>query len=69
MALNHKRGRPKNEEVTTALEITGTEPKLIAYLEDLKQMQGFGNSLSAIARTFIWKEVNRLIEAGRLHPR
>jgi len=64
-----KKGRPRNEEETTTLEVTGTERKLVAYLEDLYKMQGFGNSLSAIARGFIWKEVNRLIEAGRLRQR
>ena len=64
-----KNGRPKNEEANAALEVTGAEPKLLAYLEDLQKMQGFGNSLSAIARTFIWKEVNRLIESGRLKQR
>ncbi|MGE0357138.1 MAG: hypothetical protein AB7P08_09505 [Burkholderiales bacterium] len=45
------------------------EPKLIEYLEELIELQGFGNSKSAIARQFIWKEVNRLIEAGRLPQR
>ena len=64
-----KNGRPKNDEETKTLEVTGVEPKLLTYLEDLQKMQGFGNSLSAIARGFIWKEVNRLIEAGRLRGR
>ena len=64
-----KNGRPKNEEANATLEVTGAEPKLLAYLEDLRKMQGFGNSMSAIARAFIWKEVNRLIESGRLKQR
>lgn len=64
--VKRKNGRPKNEEVTATLEVTGVEPKLLAYLGDLRKMQGFGNSMSAIARGFIWKEVNRLIEADRL---
>jgi len=64
-----KNGRPKNEEVADTLEVTGAEPKLRAYLEDLRKLQGFGNSVSAIARGFIWKEVNRLIEARRLKQR
>jgi len=64
--MKRKNGRPRNEEETATLEVTGAEPKLLVYLENLHKMQGFGNSISAIARGFIWKEVNRLIEAGRL---
>jgi hypothetical protein len=47
----------------------GVEPKLLDYLGDLVKKQGFGNSKSAIARSFIWLEVNRLIEVGRLSER
>lgn len=64
-----KNGRPRNREPTGTLEVTGVEPKLLAYLNDLQRLQGFGNSMSAIARGFVWKEVNRLIEAGRLRQR
>ena len=64
--VKRRNGRPKNQEKTSTLEVTGSEPKLLAYLEDLRKMQGFGNSMSAIARGFIWNEVNRLIAAGRL---
>lgn len=67
--IKRKNGRPKNEEVTATLEVTGTEQKLLAYLDDLLKLQGFGNSKSAIARGFIWKEVNRLIETGRIKQR
>jgi hypothetical protein len=67
--VKRKNGRPKNEEATTTLEVTGAEPKLLAYLDDLQKLQGFGNSKSAIARAFIWKEVNRLLETGRLKQR
>jgi hypothetical protein len=61
-----KNGRPANAEAAATLEVTGVEPKLIEYLKVLKGKQGFGNSLSAIARGFIWNEVNRLIKDGRL---
>lgn len=69
MAARKKNGRPTNDEATTTLEVTGVEPKLIEYLKDLKAKQGFGNSLSAIARGFIWNEVNALIAANRLKER
>lgn len=67
--IKRKNGRPRNEEASKALEVTGVEPKLLDYLEDLRKLQGFGNSISAIARGFIWNEINRLIEAGRLKQR
>ncbi len=69
MVARKKKGRPKNEEASATIEVSGAEPKLVAYLKDILKLQGFGNSTSAIARAFIWKEVNRLIESGRLKQR
>jgi hypothetical protein len=65
----HKRSPEDEEDVKLEPLEVGVEPKLLAYLLDLKKMQGFGNSRSSIARSFIWKEVNRLLETGRLPPR
>jgi len=62
-----KGGRPTNDSVS--FELTGVEPKLLDYLQDLVEKQGYGNSKSAVARGFIWKEVNRLIEVHRLVER
>jgi len=62
-----KGGRPTNDSVS--FELTGVEPKLLDYLQDLVDMQGFGGSKSAVARNFIWMEVNRLIEVHRLKER
>lgn len=44
-------------------------PKLLAYLDALKNEEAFGNSRAEIVRNFVWKEVNRLIEVGRLKPK
>lgn len=44
-------------------------PKLIAYLDELKEMDGFGSSRPEVIRNFVWKEVNRLIETARLKPK
>jgi hypothetical protein len=60
-------GRPKSEVETTPIEFKAT-PKLVQYLDALKDDEGFGNSRAEIARNFVWKEVNRLIEVGRLKP-
>jgi hypothetical protein len=58
-------GRPKGEKPTKAVPVTAT-PKLYEYLGDLVEMEGFGTSRAEVARNFVWKEVNRLIETGRL---
>jgi len=44
-------------------------PKLVAYLNDLVEQEGFGTTRAEIARNFVWKEINRLIESNRLKQR
>jgi len=63
-----KGGNGSNDQGLVKFEI-GVEPKLLEYLGDLVKKQGFGNSKSAVARQFIWQEVNRLIERNRLEER
>lgn len=41
-------------------------PTLLAYINELVEMQGFGATREIVIGRFVWKEVNRLIEAGRL---
>ena len=57
--------RPKNTEATVYFEI-GFSPKGVQYIDQLKDKDGFGSSRAEIIRSFVWKEINRLIEAGRL---
>lgn len=59
--------RPRNPEASVTIEIQ-VSPKLLAYLDRLKEAEGFGSSRPEIIRNFVWKEVNRLIEVGRLKP-
>lgn len=59
--------RPRNPETSTPVEIA-LSPKLVEYLDTLKDMEGFGGSRAEIIRNFVWKEVNRLIETSRLKP-
>ena len=61
-------GRPRKEEGSVKVEIWAT-PKLAAYLDELRAMEGFGDSRPAIVKQFVWNEVNRLIEKGRLAQR
>lgn len=56
--------QPKSEPIEFA-----TTPKLVAYLDDLIEAEGFGNTRAEIARSFVWKEINRLLEQNRLKPR
>lgn len=63
-----KGGRPAKTKPTKAVPISAT-PKLLQYLDDLVAMEGYGTSRAEVARSFVWREVNRLIEVGRLKPR
>jgi hypothetical protein len=60
-------GSPKPKRTNNIL--VSAPSVLHEYLEDLKVMRGFGSSKAEIMRNFTWKEVNRLIEVGRLDPR
>jgi hypothetical protein len=60
--------RPKKPEEPYSVEFAAPA-KLIAYLDDLVELQGFGTSRAEIARNFVWDEVNRLIESNRLKQR
>ena len=57
--------RPKNTEATVYFEV-GFSPKAVRYLDLLKGKDGFGSSRADITRSFVWKEINRLIEVKRL---
>ena len=58
-------GRPKNKEEHPAVEIT-VSPKLLRYIDILREKEGFGNSRQDVIRGFVWERVNDLIRDGRL---
>lgn len=58
-------GRPKNKQESSKVEMT-LSPKLLKYLDLLKEKEGFGNSRPDIIRGFVWDRVNELIKDGRL---
>jgi hypothetical protein len=58
-------GRPPKEEATKRVEVQAS-PKLLAYLDDLIGMEGFGDSRPEIVRRFAWDRINELIKDGRL---
>jgi hypothetical protein len=41
-------------------------PKLIAYLDELVKVEGYGEDREEVMRNFVWAEINRLISVGRL---
>jgi hypothetical protein len=41
-------------------------PRLLAYLQELLVLEGFGESIEQVAEQAIWARVNELIAAGRL---
>ena len=58
----------KGAKRTRPIELAAT-PRLIGYLDDIVELEGFGNSRAEVARNFVWKEVNRLIEKKRITQR
>jgi hypothetical protein len=60
--------RQEKARESNAIEFTAT-PKLLGYLDDLIKQEGFGTTRAEIARNFVWKEVNRLLESNHLKPR
>jgi hypothetical protein len=60
--------RPKKDEPSIKVEVW-VSPKLAAYLDELRTMEGFGESRSGIIKQFVWNEVNKLIKDRRLSQR
>jgi hypothetical protein len=58
-------GRPPKTEPTIRIEVQAS-PKLIAYLDELQKLEGFGDSRPDIVRRFAWDRINELIKDGRL---
>jgi hypothetical protein len=58
-------GRPKNEEdkITVELQLPA---KLVGYLDELKEKQGFGETRQEIIKNFAWDRINQLILEKRL---
>ena len=62
-------GRPPNRYKKTPPVVFAATPKLHAYLEDLKQEEGYGNDHGAVARTLVWRGIEDLIDKGVLDRR
>lgn len=57
--------RPKNPQEKITIELQAS-PKLVGYLDQLKKMEGFGESRQEIVKTFVWAEINKLLLEKRL---
>jgi hypothetical protein len=64
-SVKDKGGRPKRVPGTKAVPVNAT-PLLIAYLNVLAKKHRYGTTRAEVARNFVWKEVNRLIETNAL---
>ena len=60
--------KKQGEKKTGRVDFAASQ-RFLAYIDELIAMEGFGNSRGEVARRFVWKEINRLIEAGRLRPK
>jgi hypothetical protein len=57
--------RPKNPTARITVELQAS-PKLIAYLDALREMEGFGESRQEIVKNFVWAGINKLLLEKRL---
>jgi len=58
--MGKKPGRPKNRHEVIEVTITST-PKFGAYLDDLVEEQGHGNSRADVAHRLTWRGIHQLI--------
>lgn len=63
-----KGGRPRATKGTKAVPVNAT-PKMLEYLDEIVAMEGYGSSRAEVARNFVWREINRLLEVGRLQSK
>ena len=57
--------RPKNPTAKITVELQASA-KLIAYLDALRKMEGFGESRQDIVKNFVWAGINKLLLEKRL---
>jgi hypothetical protein len=62
------RGRPKNDQDRIAVEMQAS-PKLVAFLDEIKAMEGFGDTRPEIVKRFVWDGINKLLLEKRLKPK
>jgi hypothetical protein len=61
---------PRKKSAVEPYKVTVTStPKLGLYLEDLKDEEGYGNSVAEVARTLVWRGIEELIKGGILDRR
>lgn len=61
-------GRPKDTHKKRTFEVQAS-PKLLAYLEEIREMEGFGDTRQEIVKRFVWDGINQLLAAKRLKQR
>jgi hypothetical protein len=58
-------GRPSNLHRKATIEIQAS-PKLIKYLNQLMDMEGFGETRPEIVKKFVWDGINQLLLEKRI---
>jgi hypothetical protein len=58
-------GRPRDPQPKQTFEIQAS-PKLLVYLEQIRKMEGFGDTRQEIVKRFVWDGINRLLAEKRL---
>lgn len=60
--------RPENTQKKITVEIQAT-PKLLAYLEDLRKIEGYGETRQEIVKGLVWDAINLLLRDKQLKRR
>jgi hypothetical protein len=61
-------GRPRNQHPKKTVELQAS-PKLLAYLNELLRMEGFGDTRPEIVKRLVWDGINKLLAEKRLKQR
>lgn len=57
--------RPKNRQPKHILRLRAT-PKLVAYLDQIVDLQGFGDTRQDVIKRLVWDGINDLLAKKRL---
>jgi hypothetical protein len=61
-------GRPASPHPKKTIEVQAS-PKLVAYLNDVLKMEGYGDSRPEIVKRFVWDGINKLLAEKLLKKR
>jgi hypothetical protein len=61
-------GRPRDPQPKRTIEVQAS-PKLLSYLEQIRRMEGFGETRQEVVKRFVWDGINKLLAEKRLRQK